>query len=121
MGGLPVVLQNCSTDFENPLSREWGLLCIRNACSGNLANQSFIESLKFEKIVDDGGILAATGVSIEMDTTTGKFSYKKTRRVAEERSDEVEIEENDDKKSSLSVDDANVLDGDDSEDSKESI
>jgi hypothetical protein len=113
------VLQNCSTDFENPLSREWALLCIRNACSGNLANQLFIENLKFEKVVDDGGVLAATGVSIEMDTKTGKFSYKKTRRTVEEKPDEIRHDD-DDKKSSLSIDDVNVFDGDESDDSNES-
>ena len=45
-GGFVVVLPLCATDLENPLAREWAMLCMRNVCEGNMQNQAFVESLQ---------------------------------------------------------------------------
>ena len=61
------MLVNCSTDFKNPLSREWALLAIRNACAGNDANQQYIENLKAQKVVYKSEAIDESGISVEMN------------------------------------------------------
>ena len=41
-----MVLPLCATDLDNPLAREWAMLCMRNVCEGNMENQAFVESLQ---------------------------------------------------------------------------
>lgn len=43
---LMVVLNHCSTNINNPLEREWNLMCVRNATENNLENQEFIRLIK---------------------------------------------------------------------------
>lgn len=43
---MMVVLNHCSTNVNNPLEREYGLMCIRNATENNLENQEFIKQIK---------------------------------------------------------------------------
>ena len=71
---MPLLLSCCATDFENPLAREWALMTIRNCCLGNIRNQEFIESLKVQGVVP---LDNSAGVSIDIDTKTGKFQFKK--------------------------------------------
>jgi hypothetical protein len=71
--GLPLVLSHCGTDFENPLAREWALLCIRNACEGNEDNQRYIDSLKPQSVIKDDATLSRHGLSMEIDPQSGKF------------------------------------------------
>jgi hypothetical protein len=71
-GALAAVLSHCATDFENPISREWALLCVRNACEDCPANQAFIDQLRPQevKLLDER--LVQQGMQVEM-TETGKF------------------------------------------------
>jgi hypothetical protein len=41
-----VVLNHCSTNVNNPLLREYGLMCVRNATENNEDNQEFIRQIK---------------------------------------------------------------------------
>lgn len=77
--GLPVILSYCVTDFENPLCREYALMCIRNLCEGNLENQRFIESLQPQQVLQDETLLAQ-GIRIEMDPLSGRFKFHHEER-----------------------------------------
>lgn len=74
-GALAAVLSHCGTDFENPISREWALLCVRNACEGHVGNQQFIEDLRPQEAVIQDDKLKAQGMKVEMNPTTGKFKF----------------------------------------------
>lgn len=39
LGGIPLVLSSTCIDENNPYSREWGVVAIRNLCENNLENQ----------------------------------------------------------------------------------
>ncbi len=67
---------SCGTDFSNPLSREWALLCIRNVCADNIENQKFIEELKLQKVVSSE-FLEEHGLKVEMNSE-GKFKVEKS-------------------------------------------
>jgi len=49
-------------------------MSIRNCCLDNTNNQQFIESLKVQGVVP---LSNSNGVSIDIDTKTGKFQFKK--------------------------------------------
>ncbi|CAE7673154.1 CTR86, partial [Symbiodinium microadriaticum] len=66
LDGLPVVLSFCATDFDNPLCREYALMCVRNLCEGNAGNQQYISDLKPQQIVQDE-LMASHGLSVEID------------------------------------------------------
>ena len=72
LGGIPLLLSCCATDFENPLAREWALMSVRNCCEGNIKNQEYIDSLKVQGVVQ-----GMNGVNIDINTTTGKFQFQK--------------------------------------------
>jgi hypothetical protein len=75
-GGAPLatVLSHCATDFDNPLSREWALMCVRNACEGHARNQRFIDALRPQQVLQDDA-LQASGIRVEIDPATGRFAY----------------------------------------------
>ena len=73
-GALATVLSHCGTDFANPLSREWALFCIRNACENNQENLAFIHSLKPQEVLQDDS-LQAQGIKVTIDPQTGKFGF----------------------------------------------
>lgn len=72
-GVLSLVLSHCATDFDNPLEREWALLCVRNACEGCVANQEFISSLQPQGVIQDE-TLKERGISVNFNASTGKFT-----------------------------------------------
>lgn len=63
----------CVTDFDNPLIREWSLLCVRNACEGNDEIQEYIKSLRPQEVQITDDSLEAVGLSVRIDSTTGKL------------------------------------------------
>mmetsp|Transcript_22918 Transcript_22918/g.64398 ORF Transcript_22918/g.64398 Transcript_22918/m.64398 type:complete len:404 (+) Transcript_22918:28-1239(+) len=52
LGGLVMVLNLTHYDDTYPYQREWAIVCIRNLCEGNEANQKFIQELAPIKVVD---------------------------------------------------------------------
>ena len=74
-GALSAVLSHCATDFHNPISREWALLCVRNACDNHLGNQSFIQELRPQEVVIQDEKLKEQGLRVEMNTETGQFKF----------------------------------------------
>lgn len=77
-GGLAVLLCFCGTDFDNPFTREWALLAVRNACENNLENQRFIDSLQPQEISIQSEELMKLGMQVKMSGQTGKFSFVPT-------------------------------------------
>ena len=72
-GGLATVLSYCGTDFTNPLSREWALFCVKNACDNNEENVNFIDSLKPTKVFQHA-ILESRGIRVDLDCD-GKLAF----------------------------------------------
>eukprot|EP00602_Paraphysomonas_sp_CaronLab_P007164 CAMPEP_0185032922 /NCGR_PEP_ID=MMETSP1103-20130426/21461_1 /TAXON_ID=36769 /ORGANISM="Paraphysomonas bandaiensis, Strain Caron Lab Isolate" /LENGTH=450 /DNA_ID=CAMNT_0027569009 /DNA_START=76 /DNA_END=1428 /DNA_ORIENTATION=+ len=77
LGAMPVILSYCATDFDNPLSREYALMCVRNMCEGNRANQEFVESLQPQEVLQDP-VLQAQGIRVEIDPLSGKFKFQQS-------------------------------------------
>ena len=75
-GGLAVVLSHCGTDFSNPLSREWALFCVKNACENNEENVNFIDSLKPARVFQHVA-LESRGIEVNLDAD-GKLKFNNT-------------------------------------------
>jgi ataxin-10 len=80
-----VVLAYCATDFENPLCREFALMCVRNLCEGNLENQRLIESLQPQQVLQDDALLER-GIRIDIDPLSGRFNFSQTSLSEEQKS-----------------------------------
>lgn len=78
-GGINLLLSRCTTDFKNPLAREWSLICVRNLTEGNEDNQRYIEELKLQNVFQDD-VLQQQGINIEMDNVTGKIKVNQTKQ-----------------------------------------
>jgi ataxin-10 len=74
---VPVVLAFCATDFENPLCREFALMCVRNLCEGNRETQRLIESLQPQQVLQDDALLRQ-GIRLDIDPLSGRFSFSQT-------------------------------------------
>ena len=73
-GGFVSVLPRCATRFDNPLEREWALVCVRNACEGCEANQQFVQDLQPQgaKVLGPN----SAGIQVEINPSTGPFRFK---------------------------------------------
>lgn len=72
------MLSHCATDFGHPVSREWALLCVRNACEAHTGNQTFIQELRPQEVVIQDEKLREQGLRVEMNTETGQFKFINT-------------------------------------------
>ena len=70
------MLSNCVTDFDNPLSREWALICVRNACEDNELNQKFINDLNLVGVIQDE-VLSQQGIRVDINPLEGKLNFVK--------------------------------------------
>ncbi len=72
--GFALVLPHCATNVHSPMTREWALLCIRNACEGNELSQTFVSTLvpQGSVVLKDEEMVRA-GLHVEMDKATNKF------------------------------------------------
>ena len=76
-GGLPIVMSRCTTDFKNPLAREWALLCLRNCCEGSSENQAYIDNINIVQDVVQDEELQAKGITVSIDNANGKIKFNK--------------------------------------------
>ena len=83
-GGLATVLSHCGTDFSNPLSREWALFCVKNACEDNEENVNFINSLKPTKVFQHAA-LEARGIQVEL-SSEGKLRFNDMKNTSNDDS-----------------------------------
>lgn len=70
-GGIPLLLQQCVTDEENPFLREWGLWAIRNLLLDNPENQQEVSDLRLQGSVDVPEV-AELGLRVDLDPRTGR-------------------------------------------------
>ncbi|KAF6214212.1 hypothetical protein GE061_008951 [Apolygus lucorum] len=47
-GCIPIILDSCKLDGDNPFIKEWSILTIRNLCDGNPENQTFIKNMNYQ-------------------------------------------------------------------------
>lgn len=80
-GCMAAVLSRCATDFNNPLAREWALLCIRNACDDHEQNQAFVQSLTIQGVVKDEE-LESHGINLSVQA--GKLTFTRTKNDSED-------------------------------------
>ncbi|KAK4346995.1 hypothetical protein RND71_033334 [Anisodus tanguticus] len=67
--GIPLLLQQCVVDDDNPFLREWGIWCVRNLLEGNAENQGAVADLELQGTVDVPE-LAGLGLRVEVDPVT---------------------------------------------------
>ncbi|EEF50443.1 conserved hypothetical protein [Ricinus communis] len=66
---IPLLLQQCVTDEDNPFLREWGLWCVRNLLEGNVENQKAVAELELQGTVQVPE-LSGLGLRVEVDSNT---------------------------------------------------
>lgn len=67
--GIPLLLQHCVTDGDNPFLREWGIWAMRNLLEGNVENQRVVAELELQGSVDVPEI-TDLGMKVEVDPIT---------------------------------------------------
>ncbi|KAE8654123.1 ARM repeat superfamily protein, putative isoform 2 [Hibiscus syriacus] len=67
--GIPLLLQQCVTDDDNPYLREWGIWSVRNLLEGNAENQQTLADLQLQGTVDTPE-LTRLGLRVEVDQNT---------------------------------------------------
>ncbi|XP_041017564.1 ataxin-10 [Juglans microcarpa x Juglans regia] len=67
--GIPLLLQQCVTDEDNPFLREWGIWCVRNLLERNAENQRAVAELELQGSVDVPE-LTGLGLRVEVDPKT---------------------------------------------------
>lgn len=67
--GIPLLLQHCVTDEDNPFLREWGIWAMRNLLEGNMVNQQVVAELELQGSVDIPEI-ADIGMKVDVDPIT---------------------------------------------------
>lgn len=71
LNGIPLLLQQCVVDEDNPFLREWGLLAVRNLLEGNEENQCVIAHFELQEPVITPEI-AGVGLKVEVDKDSGR-------------------------------------------------
>ncbi|KAJ3690379.1 hypothetical protein LUZ61_019543 [Rhynchospora tenuis] len=66
---IPLLLQQCVVDEENPYLREWGLLAVRNLLEGNEDNQKEVAELELKEPITPPEI-SGLGLKVEVDEAT---------------------------------------------------
>lgn len=74
MGALPLILNGCRSDDNNPLVREWAIFAVRNICEDNDENQRYIADLKPQGVAENPD-LDKMGLKAVLDESTGKLKY----------------------------------------------
>ncbi|CAI5759926.1 unnamed protein product [Candida verbasci] len=74
LGGLALVLSNCSIDNNNPFIKEYSILCLKYLLNKNPENQKFVAELEAKKTLDDD-VLNEVGYEVEI--IDGKVAMKK--------------------------------------------
>ncbi|KAL0962796.1 hypothetical protein UPYG_G00345580 [Umbra pygmaea] len=64
LDGLPLIMDNCSIDSNNPFISQWAIFAIRNILENNLENQELVAALERQGVADDSA-LRAMGYRLE--------------------------------------------------------
>eukprot|EP00960_Hanusia_phi_P005968 172455-Hanusia_phi.AAC.3 len=72
LGGIPLILEGTNIDDNNPFSREWSVLAVRNLCEGNEQNQRIIAGIQPQQVASVPQELRDRGINVTLDNSTGK-------------------------------------------------
>ncbi|XP_064510111.1 ataxin-10 isoform X3 [Pseudopipra pipra] len=75
--GIPLILDNCSIDDNNPFVNQWAVFAIRNLTEQNERNQELIAGLE-EQGLAEGSALGSMG--LEMDKQEGRLILRSARK-----------------------------------------
>uniref|UniRef100_A0A8C9LBF1 Ataxin-10 domain-containing protein n=1 Tax=Pavo cristatus TaxID=9049 RepID=A0A8C9LBF1_PAVCR len=64
LDGIPLILDNCSIDDNNPFLNQWAVYAIRNLTEQNERNQELIAQME-ERGLADNSALESMGLQIE--------------------------------------------------------
>ncbi|KAJ7398715.1 Ataxin-10 [Pitangus sulphuratus] len=77
LDGIPLILDNCSIDDNNPFVNQWAVFAIRNLTEQNERNQELIAGLE-EQGLAEGSALESMG--LEMEKQEGRLILRSTRK-----------------------------------------
>uniref|UniRef100_A0A8C5W741 Ataxin-10 n=2 Tax=Leptobrachium leishanense TaxID=445787 RepID=A0A8C5W741_9ANUR len=77
LDGIPLILDNCSIDDNNPFLNQWTVYAIRNLTENNERNQELIASMERQGLADTS-VLKSMGYDVE--ERDGKLVLKSTRK-----------------------------------------
>ncbi|XP_032545223.1 ataxin-10 isoform X2 [Chiroxiphia lanceolata] len=77
LDGIPLILDNCSIDDNNPFVNQWAVFAIRNLTEQNERNQELIAGLE-EQGLAEGSALGTMG--LEMDRREGRLILRSARK-----------------------------------------
>ncbi|KAG0501321.1 hypothetical protein HPP92_001393 [Vanilla planifolia] len=68
---IPLLLQQCVVEEDNPFLREWGLFAVRNLLEGNEENQLYVTELQLQESFNTPEVLEL-GLKVELDRQSGR-------------------------------------------------
>ena len=78
LGGIPIVLNCCTSDVKHPMLREWALIAVNNLLENNYENQKLVAELQPQgKVMRNGNV--GNGMEAEVGED-GKVTLRKTRQ-----------------------------------------
>ncbi|CAH2278300.1 ataxin-10 isoform X1 [Pelobates cultripes] len=75
--GIPLILDNCSIDDNNPFLNQWAVYAIRNLTENNKRNQELIASMERQGLADTSLL---KGLGYDVEERDGKLVLKSTRK-----------------------------------------
>ena len=77
LGGIPIVLNCCTSDVNHPMLREWALVAVKNMLENNDDNQKLVAELQPQgKVMRNGSV--GPGIEAEVGPN-GQVTLRKTR------------------------------------------
>ncbi|XP_072452707.1 ataxin-10 [Notamacropus eugenii] len=77
LDGIPLILDNCSIDDNNPFVNQWAVYAIRNLTEHNKRNQELIAKMEGHGLADTA-MLKKMG--LEVENRDGKLTLRSTRK-----------------------------------------
>ncbi|XP_053318688.1 ataxin-10 [Spea bombifrons] len=77
LDGIPLILDNCSIDDNNPFLNQWAVYAIRNLTENNEKNQDLIASMERQGLADTS-LLKSMGFDVQ--ERDGKLVLKSTKK-----------------------------------------
>ncbi|XP_056661008.1 ataxin-10-like [Monodelphis domestica] len=79
LDGIPLILDSCSMDDNNPFLKEWAVYAIRNLTEQNKRNQELIAKMENHGLADTA-MLKKMGLEVEQ--RDGKLTVRSTRKAS---------------------------------------
>ncbi|XP_060695528.1 ataxin-10 [Hemiscyllium ocellatum] len=73
LGGIPIILDNCSIDDNNPFVSQWAVFTIRILTEQNLKNQEVISQMAYQGVADSAML---NNMGLQVEEQDGKLYVK---------------------------------------------